>query len=109
MAKGSSKAAGKTSGAIVGGRVYGSNRAGGPTEIDSMGGQPGGSNVAGTNMVQVGGNQKGSSFPNMMKGGNKPSGSSKPNMMTGGGKPKGSSVAAGKIAMFHKTRGASKL
>src|ERR1700745_1413042 len=108
MAKNRSTGAGKTPGLPLG-PVNGSTRAGGPTQIDSMGGMNTGSNVAGVNMVHVGGNQPGSTYPNMMKGGSKPSGSSKPNAMKGGSKPTGSSIAAGKIAKFHATRGASKL
>lgn len=110
---GSSKPAGKTPG-LPQGKVRGSNQGGGPTEIMGMGGPTVGSNVAGVNMVNVGGPNQGSTYPNGKTQGlpqGKVKGSSIQSHVPGnyGKIPKGSTVAAGKIAKFHATRGASKL
>lgn len=107
--KGSTKA-GSLPGYASGGRVAGSTQAGGQTEIMGMGAAPIGSTKAGVNMAPSGGTGPGSTYPNMMKGGSKPKGTNIPNIASlKGGKVKGSSVAAGKLANFHATRGASKL
>ncbi len=94
--------------------VTGSSRANGPTEIASMGGISRGSTVAGTNMVHVGGSNKGSTFPNGKTQGF-PQGKVKGSTIQGhvpgnyGKTPRGSSITNEKLQKFHDSRGKAKL